>query len=431
MTKELAQLIKGRECIRCHSEPRIVWLGGLTGEKAYGLRCNCWPTAPNLYRPPKYEATRKGELMGQEMDRLIEEQETQALVKGHPFAPVVVPAAPLAPSTPMTIAEFDSQLKLYRHVIAQMVEGVHYGVIPGTRGKSLWEPGAEYLRAAFRIAWDFRVIEEREDFKRGEYFYRVRAFLVNGGAAWEASAWSAEKRFQGRMAPEELPHNVRDRAIKRAFVALIRNVTGASGEFQAALDVAEPPPVTTAVTTAGPEEAAVPGMLAASCPLHGQAWREGKYGLYHPMPAGQELCSQSKVLKAQVEAAGKAVGLSAEQVGGFVKERFGGRTWSKLTAEEQASVPALLKEGPSAPHPSRDTVQTPKAPVAGKQEALREDTYLGAGGFQDALTAAGISDQQVYELLGMTPNEYLDEHPELGPMYQGLLEHIKARLGWR
>ena len=44
MTRTSEQLeaeATGRVCLRCESEPRVVWLGGLTGESRHGLRCNC------------------------------------------------------------------------------------------------------------------------------------------------------------------------------------------------------------------------------------------------------------------------------------------------------------------------------------------------------------------------------------------------------
>lgn len=154
----------------------------------------------------------------------------------------------------MTIEEFDQQLKLIKHVVAQMQEGVHYGVIPGTRDKSLWEPGAEYLRGAFKISWSYELTKQTEDFETGDFRYEFRCFTVppTQPAEWAASAWSKERRFWCRreclrdcaqdhppaMEKAMLPHNVKDRALKRGFVALMRNVTGTSGWFKMALDAA-------------------------------------------------------------------------------------------------------------------------------------------------------------------------------------------------
>lgn len=133
-----------------------------------------------------------------------------------------------------TIEEYDREQALVQHIMGQMQEDKDYGLIPGTRKKTLYEPGAEALRRAFRIVWKYRCLDKVEDFERMEFYYHIEAYqlLAPGveGIAWEASAWSREKKFNG-MEREMLHHNVRDRAIKRAFVALIRNIAAASGEF--------------------------------------------------------------------------------------------------------------------------------------------------------------------------------------------------------
>jgi len=152
---------------------------------------------------------------------------------------------------PLTMEQFDQRIELIDHVVSKMKDGVHYGAIPGTQGgKSLWEPGAEFLRAAFNIQWDHEFIEEVEDYDKWIFKYTVRAFQILApgvtGVSWTASAYNRERKFwcrsecprpctQGHepsMEREMHPHNVRDRALKRGFVALMRNVTGTTGHFQ-------------------------------------------------------------------------------------------------------------------------------------------------------------------------------------------------------
>ena len=54
---------------------------------------------------------------------------------------------------PMTAADVRSHVNLVQEVMkAVMLEGTHYGKIPGTPKPSLWKPGAEVLAATFRIA---------------------------------------------------------------------------------------------------------------------------------------------------------------------------------------------------------------------------------------------------------------------------------------
>ena len=176
--------------------------------------------------------------------------------KNLPAVPGLVdaPAVLQQAGQPMSIEQFDQRMGLIKHVVGQMQDRIHYGVIPGTSDKSLWEPGAEYLRAAFNIAWDYDMEEAVEDYDKGEFRYRVTAFAIapNGMrfARWTASASAKERKFwcwstcpkdcaqehRPMMEAGMLPHNVRDRAIKRAFVAMIRNVTGTTGYFKQALD---------------------------------------------------------------------------------------------------------------------------------------------------------------------------------------------------
>ena len=38
----LEQIVRRFDCFVCKSQPRIAWMGMLTGEENYGLKCNCW-----------------------------------------------------------------------------------------------------------------------------------------------------------------------------------------------------------------------------------------------------------------------------------------------------------------------------------------------------------------------------------------------------
>ena len=156
-----------------------------------------------------------------------------------PAEETALDVAPVS-GAPISIAQFKQRQELVKYGVSEMEDKVHYGLIPGTKGgKSLWEPGAEYLRYAFSIRWDYEVVQEHEDFEKHEYRYRIRAFAFTPdntvGASWVASASSKEAKFNN-MQKDDLQNNVFDRALKRAFVNLIRNVTGTSGYFKGALD---------------------------------------------------------------------------------------------------------------------------------------------------------------------------------------------------
>lgn len=60
--------------------------------------------------------------------------------------------------SPMTRDDLLAHTKLVQEVMeAVMVEGVHYGIVPGTPKPSLWKPGAEKLCVVFRIGDTYRI----------------------------------------------------------------------------------------------------------------------------------------------------------------------------------------------------------------------------------------------------------------------------------
>ena len=230
----LTQQAKDKRCLRCDKYITVAWVNGL-----WLMRCRCFPEAP--------------------MDTLVDETQRRYGQMVNDNLPKDLPhdLVTIERHAPLSIEEFDQRLTLVKYVVAQMIEGVHFGLIPGTYDKSLWEPGAEYLRMAFRIPWNYEVLEKIEDFSTYDYRYRVRAYVVGDveGAAWTAFGWSKERKFwcsTKRGCPQDcaqdhlpmtepamLPHNVLDRTIKRAFVALMRNVTGTSCYFKQALPQAD------------------------------------------------------------------------------------------------------------------------------------------------------------------------------------------------
>ena len=306
---ELVDSIKGRICVRCRTTPRVAWLP--TGEvspegalpiHAYRLRCECHPQAPSMVKDSTkmFVQERTAEML-QHQDPLLRGRELQVLTSD------------LSPAKPMTVQEFDERQALIKHVSSTMQEGVHYGRIPGTSDKSLWEPGAEYLRAAFNIAWDYEVMDQVENYETWDFRYVIRAFQLVApgvaGAAWIASAWSKERRFfcssrdcpqacnqqhgPRGMEPQMLPHNVRDRAVKRAFVALMRNVTGTTGYFKQTLD------------TVGVETSEEAEQLP--CPIHPGKMHQRRQGRndepYYSHKEGSGWCNRnSKEVKAALEA---------------------------------------------------------------------------------------------------------------------------------
>lgn len=165
---------------------------------------------------------------------------------------------------PMTAADVRSHVNLVQEVMkAVMLEGTHYGKIPGTPKPSLWKPGAEVLAATFRIAVSYTSEDlSTEDCVR----YRVTAVgthqttgIVMGSGMGECSSneekfkWrkaSSRKEFdaahenrkrvnygkdyevqQVRTEPVDVANTILKMACKRAQVAMTLNVTAASDIF--------------------------------------------------------------------------------------------------------------------------------------------------------------------------------------------------------
>ena len=91
----------------------------------------------------------------------------------------------------------DSAQKVKEAMAQAMSADVHYGVIPGTRGKpSLWKPGAEKLCSLFRLGTQIELNRTELDNGHLEVEARVRlVHLPTGrhvGEGWEAARrWKA------------------------------------------------------------------------------------------------------------------------------------------------------------------------------------------------------------------------------------------------
>lgn len=112
-------------------------------------------------------------------------------------------------SRSLTAADVRAQVNLMQNVMQEvMFDGVHYGKIPGTNGKSLFKAGAEKLMATFRLAGDPEVESLGRD---GEIHYRVKVRLSTasgqfvGAGIGECS--SQEDKYAWRGAVNEKEFN--------------------------------------------------------------------------------------------------------------------------------------------------------------------------------------------------------------------------------
>lgn len=88
--------------------------------------------------------------------------------------------APLTPTGfgEMSVDEVVARKEKIREIMKRvMVEGVHYGIIPGTQKPTLLKPGTEILCTTFALAPDFTI--EQTDLPNGHREYRVVSRLTH------------------------------------------------------------------------------------------------------------------------------------------------------------------------------------------------------------------------------------------------------------
>lgn len=214
----------------------------------------------------------------------------------------------------LTAADVQAQVNLMQDVMrSTMIDGTHYGTIPGTKTKSLYKPGAEKLMATFRLACD----PEVEDLgANGEAHYRVKVKVYSAGGAllgagigecssqedkyaWRAAIceeeftltpenrkrvkfakWQGkvEKKQQIRTNPADVANTILKMAKKRGLVDAILTVTAASDIFtqdiedlpeelqdQVVADARSRRPAAAAVQQATPDESPERDAAIAAC----------------------------------------------------------------------------------------------------------------------------------------------------------------------
>src|SRR3990170_2247349 len=113
---------------------------------------------------------------------------------------------------PMTAGDLTRQALLIQEILEKVMvgptpdnpQGVHYGIVPGTKKPTLLQPGAEKICATFRLAPKYAV-EDLSEPHNNFYRYRVTCSLYTirdglfvGAACGEAT--SAEEKYQWEKA---------------------------------------------------------------------------------------------------------------------------------------------------------------------------------------------------------------------------------------
>lgn len=153
----------------------------------------------------------------------------------------------------MTVADVRAQVNLVKQVLGEvMVEGHHYGSVPGTKGQVLFKAGAEKLAMVFRLAPTFDV--NAKELPNGHREYVVTCTMrhittqaVLGCGVGSATTMESKHRYRwqgegrGRVKKEnpdiaDCYNTVLKMAKKRAQVDATLTVTGASDIFAPELD---------------------------------------------------------------------------------------------------------------------------------------------------------------------------------------------------
>lgn len=188
-------------------------------------------------------------------------------MSGQQIAPMKQQAVAVYGERSLTAADIRAQVNLIQDVMRSvMIDGTHFGKIPGTQSVSLYKPGAEKLMATFRLGSDVDV----EDLSApGEVHYRVKYKILSpdgrllGVGVGECSAqeekyawrrpvcadefndtpdnlrrvkykmWNnrVEKQQQVRTNPADVRNTILKMAKKRAMVDAVLTVTAASDIF--------------------------------------------------------------------------------------------------------------------------------------------------------------------------------------------------------
>lgn len=241
--------------------------------------------------------------------------------------------------------------EMHRLVESVLVKDVHYGVIPGTRTKSLLKPGSEVLFKAFLC--QTRHTAEVLEMDRPTRFVLIQVkceavhvptgmVLAEGMGAATSEKWQDTKVDFGWLYNSTLKI-----AEKRAEVDCALKLGAVSAHF------------TQDMEDYGGEEGDAPNAnlpILNACPLHGSRWYDNKFGKSHKKDGGG-YCNLKDVLRTNLEQACEAQAITSAQVAAYCKRQFMA-TWSKLNETEQAKVLEAVLEGAlgdaeaSTPHPA-------------------------------------------------------------------------------
>ena len=157
----------------------------------------------------------------------------------------------LATTAGMSTSEVIEQKRRVAELMNKVLkENIHYGIIPGTKKKSLWKSGAEIVALTFGIHGEIEVTKTDLENGHREYEVTTKMFrnsdsMAIGSGAGSCSSmeskyrWRTVKRFNAETKKQEedrienpnlqdLFNTVLKMAKKRSFVDAVITATGAS-----------------------------------------------------------------------------------------------------------------------------------------------------------------------------------------------------------
>lgn len=136
----------------------------------------------------------------------------------------------------MQLSDYKGQLKSMMSLVKSgMKEDHDYGVIPYTKGKSLFQPGADKLAKYFGLVPKYELIKEIEDWEKKFCYYKYKCTLIHFSTGREAgeserSCNNREKKWANKDFGDVV-NTCQSMAQKRAFVAAVRTATMANEIF--------------------------------------------------------------------------------------------------------------------------------------------------------------------------------------------------------
>lgn len=126
--------------------------------------------------------------------------------------------APVSPAShlPATAAEIRAQVNLIQEVMkAVMIDGVHFGTIPGTPKPTLYKPGSEKILSTFRIAIE-PIVTDLSTHDEARYRVETRATaqatgMYLGSGTGEASSHEEKYMWRKAVCQEEFDATPEDR----------------------------------------------------------------------------------------------------------------------------------------------------------------------------------------------------------------------------